>query len=337
MLRAVLHHLLLVLVVSCWAMSARAQATGADVLFDQGRKLYTAGKYEEAAEKFRESQRLDPAPGTLLNLAECYVKLGKTASGWSTFREAAALAATRQQPKREKYARDKATALEPTLSRLTIVVPDAARVDGLQIQRGDRQVDPALWGVAVPVDPGTVEVVASAPGHVAWRKQIQVDPGGAKLELAIPPLEGAAPVPSPAPTPAPPAEPPVSPPPAQPAPSPVEEEPGASRRLAGLVLGGVGLAGLGIGTGLYIASQSTIDDANCPDSVCVEGVGDPDQHEEGRSQEKRSFIVLGLGGALAVTGVVLVLTAPSKSSETSARLRFTPTPGGAHVGLSGRF
>ena len=97
MLRAVLHHLLLVLVVSCWAMSARAQATGADVLFDQGRKLYTAGKYEEAAEKFRESQRLDPAPGTLLNLAECYVKLGKTASGWSTFREAAALAATRQQ------------------------------------------------------------------------------------------------------------------------------------------------------------------------------------------------------------------------------------------------
>ena len=103
------------------------------------------------------------------------------------------------------------------------------------------------------------------------------------------------------------------------------------------MLGGVGLAGLGIGTGLYIASQSTIDDANCPDSVCVEGVGDPDQHEEGRSQEKRSFIVLGLGGALAVTGVVLVLTAPSKSSETSARLRFTPTPGGAHVGLSGRF
>ena len=36
---------------------------------------------------------------------------------------------------------------------------------------------------------------------------------------------------------------------------------------------------VGSGTYLYLDAQATIDDANCPDSRCVEGIGDPELSE----------------------------------------------------------
>ena len=51
----------------------------AEALFDEGRNLVAAGKIAEACPKFADSQRLDPSPSTLLNLASCWEKLGRTA------------------------------------------------------------------------------------------------------------------------------------------------------------------------------------------------------------------------------------------------------------------
>jgi tetratricopeptide (TPR) repeat protein len=122
------------------AAQERDPAT-AQALFDQGRALMKAKNYAEACPKLAESQRLDPGIGTQFHLADCYENQGKLASAWATFLEVASLAAASNQPDREKAAKNRAARLESRLPRLTIVVPAASRVPGLQVTRD---------GVAVP-------------------------------------------------------------------------------------------------------------------------------------------------------------------------------------------
>src|SRR6187549_3979092 len=89
--RSLLPGLLLCLVAS----SARAQAASpadeslAESQFNEGRKLMEGGRPKEACPKFESSQRLDPALGTLLNLADCYERIGLLASAQRRFLEAA--------------------------------------------------------------------------------------------------------------------------------------------------------------------------------------------------------------------------------------------------------
>src|SRR5262245_52199416 len=88
----------LLLSMSLWTTAVAAQDTvpsdderaAAQVLFDEGRKLLKDEKIELACAKFAESMRLDHAVGTQLNLADCYEKLGRTASAWINWVEAAA-------------------------------------------------------------------------------------------------------------------------------------------------------------------------------------------------------------------------------------------------------
>ena len=61
-----------------WAAPAAAQSTEANLLFDEGRKAMAARDYPQAITKLQQSQKLDPAVGTLLNLAECFSVLGRT-------------------------------------------------------------------------------------------------------------------------------------------------------------------------------------------------------------------------------------------------------------------
>ena len=98
------------------APAASSESSVADALFGEGRALLDAGRYGEAIAKFTESEKLDPGVGTMLNLAYCYEKIGKTATAWSSYRAAAAAAHDAADGDRETFAEERARAGEPALA-----------------------------------------------------------------------------------------------------------------------------------------------------------------------------------------------------------------------------
>src|SRR6266446_6820357 len=94
-------------------------------LFKEGRMLVDQGKVAEGCRKLEESQRLDPGGGTLLNVALCHEKEGRSATAWTEFTEALGIAKKDDRAQRIELAQTHIAALEPTLSLLVIQAPTA--------------------------------------------------------------------------------------------------------------------------------------------------------------------------------------------------------------------
>jgi hypothetical protein len=315
---------------------AQNNKVAAETLFEEGRKLMAAGKPNEACPKFADSQKLDPSPATLLNLANCYEKTGRTATAWVTYKDAASAANVARRGDLLVTAQKRATALEPNLSKLQVTV--STPVDGLEVKRDGTVVAQSELGTAIPVDPGTHTIEASAPKKLAWATQVEVKDPGKTVTVTVPTLQDApAPPPPPAsssaapPPPPPPATTSAAPPPPPPPPPPQED--GSTGRTIGIVLGGVGVVGLAVGSIFALSAKSKYDDSLklCPNdkNLCTpEGVS---QRDDARSAGNVATIGFGVGVALVAAGAVLWFTAPSGTSDTKTGLQIAPTVGGAIV------
>src|SRR5580704_8146905 len=113
---------------------SKEQIARAETLFDEGKALLKTGNDADACARFSESKQLAPAVGVSLYLADCLQRIGKTASAWSEFQNAAALARERND-KRAELAQRRALALAPTLDRVTIVVAPALAQGALRVAR----------------------------------------------------------------------------------------------------------------------------------------------------------------------------------------------------------
>jgi len=299
-----------------------ADSAAAQALFEQAKRLLKEGKAAEACPKLEESQRLDPGSGTLINLARCYEQTDRLASAWNKYLEAAAAALASGNAQREKEARARATALRPTLSELVIEVsPDAKAVSGLEITRDGERVGQAQWGVPIPADTGEHRVAASAPGRESWQSVVVVKGPGGTFAATVPalvPAGGAPPVthgePAPAPV-------------AAAEPSPSSGGLGTQRTVA-LVAGGVGVAGVIVGSIFGFKSKSDHDEAEkyCDGSRCTDARG-VTAGNAAHSAGNVSTVAMIVGGVGLAAGVTLWLTAPK--ARTSAALRLTP--GSLHV------
>ncbi|MBK6691203.1 MAG: hypothetical protein IPG50_03215 [Myxococcales bacterium] len=265
----------------------------AEALFQDARQLVNAQEWSRACEKFAESQRLDPKLGTLLYLATCHERQGKLASAWIEFTEARALATRTNQPDREKIAKDRASALEPRLSR--IVISAEAQAPGMVIELDGKALSPAVLGSPFPVDAGEHTVSASAPDREPVVLKVTVTAEGQVSRLDVPRLkervlESDVTVA------------PVAPPP------PPSEPSTPSVRTTGYVLGGVGLASLAIGGafGLMALGRNNDADAFCSGKFCsAEGL---DKHDAAQGLAHASTVGFVVGAALTGVGVYLVLT-----------------------------
>lgn len=288
---------LLAVPIAARAESASSQAV-AEALFEEARQLMEKGRYADACPKFAESQRLDPAAGTLLNLASCFEKNGQTASAWVTFKSAAAEARRVQRDDWEKLATTRAEALRGKLSKLTIFVPPAAQLRDLDLRRDGERVGSAEWGSAIPVDPGAHAITVVAPGKEKWSTAVTVEPNGAQVDVTVPALQD---VPRPSGAKAGPAETP--------------SEGGSSlQRPVALGVAGIGVVGLGLGTYFGVQAMSARRDGlrNCVGTECsAEGVQRIDDAHAAATLSTVCFVV---GGAALVGGAVLYFTAPKSTA-----------------------
>src|SRR5258706_4733814 len=142
----------------------------AEALFEDGRKLVAEGKYAEACPKFADSERLDPSLGTLLNLANCLEKLGRTATAWVTYREAASAANAAGRKDYLATAERHAQALAAKLARVTMIV--AQPVEGMRVVRDGVVVDRAECGTPIPIDAGSHAIEVTAPRHNGWASTV---------------------------------------------------------------------------------------------------------------------------------------------------------------------
>jgi hypothetical protein len=157
----------------------------AEALFQEGRALMIAGHAREACQKFGESNRLDPATGTLLNLAVCNETVGKTATAWSQFRAAEVASVADHRDDRVSLAREHLASLLPKLSVITVQVSDAQRIPGLKLSLDGVVWGEPLWNVPTPIDPGEHTVVAEGPGRVSRSYQAKVGARAQKLLIVV--------------------------------------------------------------------------------------------------------------------------------------------------------
>ena len=144
---------LLLLAGAAGAQSA-TEVSLAETLYRQARELSAAGKYDEACPKFAESLRLDPATGTLLNLAACHEAQGKLATAFFEFSDALTESKRNRWQSRIKFAEEHLAALEPKLSRLTLGLAPEVNEPELTVALDGVGIGRAALGVPTPVDPG---------------------------------------------------------------------------------------------------------------------------------------------------------------------------------------
>jgi len=301
-------------VAPAWGDGASSIAV-AQVLYDDAKAAMAKGDYATACQKFAESHRLDPATGgTLLNLAVCHEKMGKTATAWAEFIEAEALAHQYNRRDREKLAHEHGAALHPNVSVLELRVPPlVAHLAGLKVSVDGVEIGDAAWP-SIPVDPGDHVVAVKAPGKLPWQGQITVGTARQTPILEIPPLaDEPAPPPPPAPHQAAAAEPLVAP-----------ASPGGQwHRSVAFVIGGISIAGVAVGSafGVTALRLNQLSKNNCTAGYAgasPTACGSPDQNGQ-RALVDANVADVGFGLAIAglATVTYLMLTAPPRTPSTS--------------------
>lgn len=298
----------LAMTITATSSSAYAAPSEAQERFEEGRALLKAGRAADAIPKFVASIAAEPTIAALLNLADCYERIGKLASAHARFRQAQELARSKDAVRSEE-ARKRAEILEPRLSTITLLPP--AQTDGARVWVDGVEVPSAEWGKPRPYDPGAHEIVSQDRRGARRTSTAEVpSTDGARITSPILTAEtNDAKV-------APPAVAPIGPAP------PPERSEASPVRTVGIVTGGVGLAVLatGIVTGVIaLGAKSDLTDAcaaypRCPADKRGELV---DLDDRARTFGTVSTITVIAGSALIVAGVVLYLVAPPRASSGS--------------------
>lgn len=176
------------------AHAGPAEDRQARAKFDEGLALSDAGRWAEALEAFRESDRIKPAVSVRFNIAATLRALGRYVEAKDTAQKILADAdQLKPKPKLRAQAQALIEEVSAKIGRVSLsIVPRQARVevDGTPVERP---------GEPLEVDPGRHVFVVRAPGHETTTVTQDVPSGSSQLALTAPTLPPPAPAPAPAP------------------------------------------------------------------------------------------------------------------------------------------
>ena len=273
--------------------------------FEEGFEHYRARRWEDALRAFRASYELAPSPNSRLFIGRSLRELGELGEAYGelllavTEAEQRASTDPRYTPTADA-ARTEAGELEPRIGRVVVTMENPP--EGVRVIVDEREVPRAGLGLAVPVDPGEIAIVAEAPGHARFETTERVTAGEeVAVRVAL-------------------------------APSAVEDVPvrapedaigddgtGASPlTVSGVVAAGVAVAAAASFVVFYVLADRRFDDLS---DDCLRAACPPerrDEIDEGRSFQTIANVSLGVAiGAAAIAAALIVAGALTGDEQAS--------------------
>jgi len=303
------------------ASATEEQRADAKARYEQGVAAYSAGRYKDAVDLFLAADKILPSAPLSFNIARAYEKLGDDSGALRFYRDY-----LRRKPDAENAA-DVQALVKRFEERLR-----SKGVQQLTILSTPAGATVALDGSPVGVTPATLDlppgqhhVTLMLRGYSDTERDLEV-PADHALDVALeltpsvePPPQPAAPVAAPASN--------------QPA-APAEKSSGFGVwPYVTLGAGALTLAGSLTFELMRRGAESDAKDAKTQ-------VEYKQHYDDMVSRRTTARVLLGVGGALAVTGGVLLaieLAGSSESKASVARLGLVPTAGGAVGSIAGSF
>jgi tetratricopeptide (TPR) repeat protein len=317
-----------------------ADRTTARRLGNEGVIALKNGEYDTAADRFERANDLVNAPSFLVLLARARVGQGRLVEAYEIYRTIIREGVQPDKPEAFKRALAEAKAevkgLEPRLAWVAVNVV-GARPEQVEVTLNGSVIPSAALGAQRPADPGVLRVEAKAEGYRTAERVLELTEGQhlAPIELRLVEL--------PKPTVAAPVK----------LDQPVMtadggEPPFISQNTLGYVALGLGAAGIAVGTVtgiMAINRRQELDDFECyqevgntcylvndPETVNA-AVSAKDDLDTFAAAATISFIA---GGALAATGIILLVTAADEPAEV-AGASVRPYVGLGSIGAVGTF
>jgi len=320
----------------------------ADSLFQEGQAAMRRGQtsglladYKAACDAFTASHKVDPAPGTLINIGQCSEKQNKIGSAWSAFNGAAELALNSKppQPERASAARAEADRLLPRVQKIQLVIK--RKYDEIEVKRDGDPLPREGLAFPIIIDVGKHTIEVTAKGKKPATKEFEIKDfkaGGKAVEsIELPPLLDAD----------------------KPAgggpdyPPPVVAGDGSGQRTVGIVVGAAGILALLASGGVFILANSEAnkrDDfkrkfeaENCLQKpvpltgTCKANQEGQKSHNDAAQNDQLIAIITGAGGIVLLgVGAVLFFTAPKNKTTGKPYVVPAASPGyaGAAFGFS---
>lgn len=316
------------LLVPALGWSQGSDPVAARAQLRQGYTLKQQGKCKEAVPHLQESVRLDRQPKSLINLGECEQKLGQLGTAQAHFVEARDLARSGGDATLRGIAEKRIEEVEKKMPKLGIELGKDAP-SGTVVLRDGVEVGAVSLRTPLPIDVGRHVVVARGGGFER-QYELTLSEGETK-QLEVTPIGGKA-LPAPAKVaeksgdeakPAANAEPKRSGGASFKIDGPegdhVEGSSGTAQRTIGYVAMGAGVVGLGAGAYFAATTASRINELGgmcTTDNPCDDAGLSAYDNIRQRAVNSRTYSIVGFaaGGALAATGLILVLTAPKSTS-----------------------